>query len=938
MSATTQELAAARTAIQSVTAGAAVKEDAWMTQWCSTNWGDLLQPAPLSIALLGSILIIASSTDDFSLDSKAPPGVPPFEWKYARYPDSSKARPQQTASAWSQRCRDEARESERAFHDMAGLSQEMVLACTYASYIKAENQFADAIHGMALVEGFTDVINGIGSIFSSGSSLNAQGSKAGINAFSKSGADPASVPVAPSTSPNGVSSLPNSDALSDPATPLVPMILAQSSTSGALCIQTFLRSQKRRLDMSKSMSQELSKHIETALNIVGVITETAGGVASTQENVLVREVSRTNELITALQTLTTSANLILQQPGSSSKGLFPPPTPTDTPGGAGPSAAIQNAVMKIEQTKAQLEAARDSYKKSAERLVAQQQEITNMIVELTQISLTGATLEQMIPVLKKAIGSFTALRAQFSQLVQFFDSVASLLCDIMGPSIDRWVNTLTVAEAQIRRGAKESHLGGVTISQFTRDLIYKQMTPALKVSMLANKISATYVSVSKDFILPAQRNVANLLQFAASTSAEDRTALKVKLTRAQSELQRSTALASTQIAARISGDQKTFEESINTRIHAIVKAVQGVLPAVDGPVQAHIRAVTEAHVADTDTTKALQKEVNPIRVLSASTSHQSWIHCFLQTSNEKSLKQLRSKISLSFLPFFEFATGRDTGKFSYVARARLPDKSRVHPLLYRVLILNSTASESYLSAIQSKSPEFLCMAVRHVLLVASMPETINNALLECTGIESLMVQGEWQPHLLPILNKTRPRKLNLSVQDDGSQWAKSTLNQPLFLSLTHLEIFTDPSEQADGEHWDDWWSGLAALPALTHLCLSEELSNDILRPALAECPRLIVAINAFWMPVDAGSLFAAGYAQDLTIEDSRIVVMLVEDCKKDWKTGAGGGEDFWARAEKFVARKRRGEIESAISCSQSRWKDPDPVSSGTCYYLDERVF
>ena len=33
--------------------------------WCNTNWGDLLQPAPLSIALLASLMIISSSTRDF---------------------------------------------------------------------------------------------------------------------------------------------------------------------------------------------------------------------------------------------------------------------------------------------------------------------------------------------------------------------------------------------------------------------------------------------------------------------------------------------------------------------------------------------------------------------------------------------------------------------------------------------------------------------------------------------------------------------------------------------------------------------------------------------------------------------------------------------------------------------------------------------------------
>ncbi|KAF8215430.1 hypothetical protein K438DRAFT_1801232, partial [Mycena galopus ATCC 62051] len=79
MSDDSQQLVSTRQAIASVSTGKVVNQDAWMTQWCSTNWGDLLQPAPLSISLLGSILIIASSTNDFSLNSKAPAGCPPFD-------------------------------------------------------------------------------------------------------------------------------------------------------------------------------------------------------------------------------------------------------------------------------------------------------------------------------------------------------------------------------------------------------------------------------------------------------------------------------------------------------------------------------------------------------------------------------------------------------------------------------------------------------------------------------------------------------------------------------------------------------------------------------------------------------------------------------------------------------------------------------------------
>jgi hypothetical protein len=61
-----QSLARYRETIATLSFGKDANEEAWMTMWCSSNWAELLQPAPLSIALLGSVLCIASGTNDFS--------------------------------------------------------------------------------------------------------------------------------------------------------------------------------------------------------------------------------------------------------------------------------------------------------------------------------------------------------------------------------------------------------------------------------------------------------------------------------------------------------------------------------------------------------------------------------------------------------------------------------------------------------------------------------------------------------------------------------------------------------------------------------------------------------------------------------------------------------------------------------------------------------
>ncbi len=72
--ASSQSLSQYREIIATLSGGEEVNEEALMTMWYSTNWIEILQPAPLSIALLGSVLCIASGTNDFSVFYKHPEG------------------------------------------------------------------------------------------------------------------------------------------------------------------------------------------------------------------------------------------------------------------------------------------------------------------------------------------------------------------------------------------------------------------------------------------------------------------------------------------------------------------------------------------------------------------------------------------------------------------------------------------------------------------------------------------------------------------------------------------------------------------------------------------------------------------------------------------------------------------------------------------------
>ncbi|KAJ7633912.1 hypothetical protein DFH06DRAFT_1222057 [Mycena polygramma] len=231
----------------------------------------------------------------------------------------------------------------------------------------------------------------------------------------------------------------------------------------------------------------------------------------------------------------------------------------------------------------------------------------------------------------------------------------------------------------------------------------------------------------------------------------------------------------------------------------------------------------------------------------------------------------------------------------------------VEPLLYRVL---SFSDSSTILAARNKSAEFLQTAVRHVLFEIqskSSRGTETDLFRKCTGATNVYVYGVADLAFLLVLDKMRLQKLSF-VLPVKNEPPLLTLQRPLFRSVTHLDLCFLDENDAVLPIWREW-SHLASLPALSHLCLSELLHTEVLLRALTECTRLSLVIAAFWELYATGNVEAL--AGSLSIRDPRCVVMIVTDFEEDWNTGARGGADFWVRAEEFIARKRRGEIEGS---------------------------
>jgi hypothetical protein len=301
----------------------------------------------------------------------------------------------------------------------------------------------------------------------------------------------------------------------------------------------------------------------------------------------------TNQAIQQLQALSQTAALITQTPGTVAGGLAPVPTPpAQVSSGKTAEIAVANAKFKVDQTKQVLESSRKAFMDTSKERQEQQKEITKTIADMTSLKLTNMNLMEMIPILRKSIATFNQLRAQFSQLVQFFSNIANLITNVMGPSVERLVDTLSAS--------KDMVLGGVGLKAFTKNMIYQQCMTPLRVAMLSTKIAGAYVDVSTNFIMPAQRKVGEMMDFPPPGDDEAaRAAFVKKLEAKQAQLRKDSEAQSAAIADKIAADQATFETAINSRSTKIINTLKAAYPEVTAPPPAHLAEVTNNFVKDT---------------------------------------------------------------------------------------------------------------------------------------------------------------------------------------------------------------------------------------------------------------------------------------------------------------------------------------------------
>ncbi|KAF7357775.1 hypothetical protein MVEN_00823500 [Mycena venus] len=191
---------------------------------------------------------------------------------------------------------------------------------------------------------------------------------------------------------------------------------------------------------------------------------------------------------------------------------------------------------------------------------------------------------------------------------------------------------------------------------------------------------------------------------------------------------------------------------------------------------------------------------------------------------------------------------------------------------------------------------------------------IGRTLSACNGIQDLVLENiAWTQSILPSLWAMQPRRLSIVW---NFEFIELDPHQQMFAFLTHLHVNEAAIAASVSFHLilpdSPLPLFLAELPVLTHFAMAIGLlilgPPEVEQNILASCQNLQVLIVG-------GAEPEVDEPEELpSIDDVRFLYMDAKfESESDWVNGKRGRKDWWARADAFVAKKRRGEIHPSLS-------------------------
>ncbi|KAJ7748685.1 hypothetical protein B0H16DRAFT_1888418 [Mycena metata] len=190
-------------------------------------------------------------------------------------------------------------------------------------------------------------------------------------------------------------------------------------------------------------------------------------------------------------------------------------------------------------------------------------------------------------------------------------------------------------------------------------------------------------------------------------------------------------------------------------------------------------------------------------------------------------------------------------------------------------------SDERVAALDKNSPPSVLTAVRHLFFDPTDGRD-GWILAACSNVHNLSLMAT-DTAWIPLIARLPLKHL----------YTPEFIPGPTFAHLTHLEIY-HPNRDIS-----PWLEELGSLPRLTHLWINDRRCA-IFSQLLRTCAGLQVLVGRQPLGEEDTTELA---------QDPRFVVTGCANYIEDWYMGARWGEDYWHRAEIFVAKRRAREID-----------------------------
>jgi len=269
----------------------------------------------------------------------------------------------------------------------------------------------------------------------------------------------------------------------------------------------------------------------------------------------------TQELVDISRCFNTWAKGVMDIPAMDT----PLPFSTTNTGPSNPKLASQmateNAQMKVEMYEHQLQSAQKRNEYNSERLLATNNLLREAINKLNEFNGAQATLAEIISKLEEALKTLNQLRAKWLEILEFFQKMELMVDLSMGQFAD------LVSYMEKGRDMKQivPILPGVTKNQ-----IYDKIQLAMTSAYLVNRMSAVYVTISAEYIMPPVRQLGIMMETKDSN----------EITKLKNEIKTQAEAANTEITRKIEEEKMTFDVAVKKRIAEIQAGYKPILDQI----------------------------------------------------------------------------------------------------------------------------------------------------------------------------------------------------------------------------------------------------------------------------------------------------------------------------------------------------------------------